>query len=134
MTNEEAIAILERKTTIPGDGYTWEQIEEAINVAVVALKANQAGSEPLTLEQLREMNGKPAWVNADEQLPEKQKDVLMLFDTGNMAVGFWHDGDESLTFWCAYTDDGFYTDCDAMPTHWMPLPKPPAELEKRLRG
>lgn len=75
-----------------------------------------------------------AWVNADEKLPEKQQDVLMLFDTGNMAVGFWHDGDEHLTFWCAYTDDGFYTDCDSMPTHWMPLPEPPAMLEKRLRG
>ncbi len=42
MTNEEAIAILERKTTIPGDGYTWEQIEEAINVAVTALRSNQS--------------------------------------------------------------------------------------------
>lgn len=57
MTNEEAIAILERKTTIPGDGYTWEQIEEAINVAVTALKANQVGSEPLKYEQLRKMDG-----------------------------------------------------------------------------
>ena len=62
MTNQEAIAILERKTTIPGDGYTWKQIEEAINVADVALKATQVGSEPLTLDQLREMEGKPAWI------------------------------------------------------------------------
>lgn len=62
MTNQEAIAILERKTTIPGDGYTWEQIEEAIDVAVAALKSNQVGSEPLTLDQLREMDGKPAWI------------------------------------------------------------------------
>lgn len=22
-----------------------------------------------------------------------------------------------------YTDDGFYTDCDCIPTHWMPLPE-----------
>lgn len=38
MTNEKAIAILERKTTIPGDGYTWEEIEEAIAIAIQALQ------------------------------------------------------------------------------------------------
>lgn len=75
-----------------------------------------------------------AWISVEDRLPDKQKDVLMLFDTGNMAVGFWHDADEHITFWCAYTDDGFYTDCDCMPTYWMPLPEPPAELEKRVRG
>ena len=47
----------------------------------------------------------------------------MAFETGNMAVGWWHDADEHITFWCAYTDDGFYTDCDCIPTHWMPLPE-----------
>ncbi len=62
MTNQEAISILERKTTIPGDGYTWEQIEEAINVAVAALKANQVGSEPLTLEQLRGKINEPVYL------------------------------------------------------------------------
>ena len=46
----------------------------------------------------------------------------MACETGNMAVGWWHDADEHITFWCAYTDDGFYTDCDCIPTHWMPLP------------
>lgn len=30
-----------------------------------------------------------------------------------------------FTFWCTYTDDGFYTDCDCIPTHWMLLPAPP---------
>lgn len=65
------------------------------------------------------------WVSVEERLPEKKQDVLMLFDTGNMAVGWWHDADEHITFWCAYTDDGFYTDCDCIPTHWMLLPAPP---------
>lgn len=65
------------------------------------------------------------WVSVEERLPEKKQDVLMLFDTGNMSVGWWHDADEHITFWCAYTDDGFYTDCDCIPTHWMPLPSPP---------
>ena len=65
------------------------------------------------------------WIPVTERLPEKKQDVLMYFDTGNMGAGFWHDGDEDITFWCAYTDDGWYTDCDCEPTHWMPLPEPP---------
>lgn len=67
------------------------------------------------------------WISVEERLPEKKQDVLMYFNSGNMAVGWWHDEDEHITFWCAYTDDGFYTDCDYMPTHWMPLPDPPKE-------
>lgn len=67
------------------------------------------------------------WISVEDRLPEQKKDVLMYFDTGNMAVGFWHDADEHITFWCAYTDDGFYTDCDYIPIHWMPLPEPPKE-------
>lgn len=65
------------------------------------------------------------WVIVGERLPEKKRDVLMLFGAGNMAVGWLYDIDEHTTFWCAYTDDGFYTDCDCAPTHWMMLPKPP---------
>ena len=65
------------------------------------------------------------WVSVEERLPEKKQDVLMLFKSGNMAVGWWHDSDEHITFWCAYTDDGFYTDCDDIPVYWMPLPAPP---------
>lgn len=70
------------------------------------------------------------WISVKERLPERKQDVLMLFDTGNMAVGWWHDADEHISVWCAYTDDGFYTDCDCIPTHWMLLPEPPEE-EKR---
>lgn len=34
MTREEAINILNRRTTIPGDGFTREQINEAIDMAI----------------------------------------------------------------------------------------------------
>ena len=76
---------------------------------------------PMMREQIENVK----WVSVEKELPEKGKDVLMYFDSGNMAVGFWHDSDEHITFWCAYTDDGFYTDCDCIPTHWMHLPEEP---------
>lgn len=67
------------------------------------------------------------WISVKNRLPKKKKDVLMFFRGGNMAVGFWYSGDETVTFWAAYTDDGYYADCDCEPTHWMPLPEPPKE-------
>ena len=38
MTQKEAIKILDRRTTIPGDGRSYEQINEAIDIAVAALR------------------------------------------------------------------------------------------------
>ena len=48
MTREEAIDILDRRTTIPGDGFTWEQINEAIDMAISAL-------HPITREQVEKV-------------------------------------------------------------------------------
>lgn len=48
MTREEAIAILDRRTTIPGDGYTYEQINEAIDLALSALR-------PVSREQVEKV-------------------------------------------------------------------------------
>lgn len=67
------------------------------------------------------------WIPVTERLPERKQDVLMCFDTGNMAVGWWYDRDEVITFWSAYSDDGWYTDCDCEPLYWMPLPEAPKE-------
>ena len=85
----------------------------------------------LQLDDMPTLTPPNEWVSVADRLPEKKQDVLMYFDTGNMAVGWWHDKDEHITFWCAYTDDGFYTDCDCIPAHWMPLPAPP-EVEEDI--
>lgn len=58
MDRQQAVTILGRKTTIPGDGYTWEQINEAIDIAITALSPP---NEPLTLDELREMDGEPVY-------------------------------------------------------------------------
>lgn len=73
-------------------------------------------NETPTIEQ-------PKWIPVTERLPELNQNVLMYFED-NMAVGFWCDTDEGVPAWCAYTDGGWYTDCD-MPLYWMPLPQPP---------
>lgn len=62
MTREEAIEILERKTTIPDTNYTWAQIDQAIDMAISALRSTPHPGKPLTLDQLREMDGQPVWV------------------------------------------------------------------------
>lgn len=77
------------------------------------------------------------WVKCKNRLPEFHEDVLMLFDNGNemnMAVGFLRDMDEYITLWCAYTDCGWYTDCDDLPLYWMPLPKPPRGGARRCQS
>lgn len=102
--------------------------EKAYQYFVIAVPENeeQAKAYFWARKALRSTLTPPnEWVSVEERLPEKKQDVLMLFKSGNMAVGWWHDADEHITFWCAYTDDGFYTDCDDMPTHWMSLPEPP---------
>ena len=38
ITIQEAIDILDRKTTVPGDGYSFDQIYEAFNMAIAALR------------------------------------------------------------------------------------------------
>lgn len=53
MTRAEAIKILERRTTIPGDGYTFEQINEALDLALAALRGP-------TREMMERMRGE--WI------------------------------------------------------------------------
>ena len=50
MDRKQAVTILKRKTTIPGDGYTWEQINEAIDMAITALSTLQAENDKLRVE------------------------------------------------------------------------------------
>lgn len=70
----------------------------------------------------------PEWISVTERLPEVDKYVLVCFGSGYIAVACLFDIDEDLTLWRAMTDDGWTCDCDAEPTHWMPLPEPPKEV------
>lgn len=67
----------------------------------------------------------PQWIPVTERLPERLKYVLVRYKNNDMAVACWFDGDEDILFWRAMTDEGWCSDCDTDPTHWMPLPEPP---------
>ena len=69
MTTEEAIKILDPETS---RGTLWkyedkeerlEAVNEACRLAVAALRAQQKLNVPLTLEELRGMDGEPVWVD-----------------------------------------------------------------------
>ena len=107
MKKEEIISILERKTTIPGDGYTWEQINEAFDTAISILSSlnEPQTNEWLSEEQLWEMNNVPIWV-VDTSINRSE--------------------------WC-YWKDGLAYSCEAHPEyydpddygHWLAYNRPP---------
>ena len=53
MTREEAIRILDRRTTIPGDGFDFEQINKAIDIAIEALRGPKVKTNA---DHIRAMN------------------------------------------------------------------------------
>lgn len=72
-----------------------------------------------------------AWVSVKERMPNKGKNVLVFakekFISGEkIAIDRLEKGEQEPVW--MYTHGWFEV------THWMPLPKPPAELKKRLRG
>lgn len=81
----------------------------------------------MAAKRLKELE---TWIPVTNQLPSIHEDVLMYFkDDDNMVAGYLDDVDEDRTMWCAYSDGGYWTDCDYEPTHWMPLPNPPKEVD-----
>ena len=83
MTGEEAVHVLQREkdyvqqsiqNAVDGNGYVSpdgliraEDYVKACTVAISALRAQkeQESNDPLTLDELREMDGKPVWIVED---------------------------------------------------------------------
>ena len=94
------------------------------------LLINKQSEEAVCIATLIPQN---EWVSVKDRLPERGQNVLMLFKSGNMAVGWLYDIDEHTTFWSAYTDDEFYTDCDNAPLYWMSLPQLPVDFHSQKK-
>ena len=118
MTREEAIKWME-ETIQDAEGLLdkcspalkEEVLEqnEVFKVAISALRSAPQPGNPLTLDQLREMDGQPVWISVKERLPK----------TGTVLVT---DGKIVITApSSSVTKDGLAI------THWMPLPEPPEE-------
>lgn len=121
MDRNEAAIILDRRTTIPGDGYSYEQINEAIDMAISALRMAAAENETTT---------QPAHINREAWEPcgacKDGKITIHVPGFRAMAVCNQHMDHEAfdltlrLNFcpWCGRP---------LTPEAW-------SELEKRVRG
>lgn len=79
------------------------------------------------------------WFEVSEHPPAAQQDVLLRFaNLPNMVVGGRYT-DKTNTPWYANIAGDNYTDCynpniycggEQAPTHWMPLPAPPNNIEE----
>ena len=105
MTNEEAISVIENEIQIDVRLCTGEQVDRfqtALYMAISALRAEPTG-DPLTLEQLREMDGRPV----------RMEDL-----TGGTLWNQW-------IIFERHTDDGFiprgggYFGCDSYGVKWL---------------
>ncbi len=70
---------------------------------------------------------KPRWTPVTERLPEEEVEVLIsdnsFFGGPIVAVAYWERGK------CEWRDD-MCTSATPKPTHWMPLPEPPKEVDE----
>ena len=63
------------------------------------------------------------WVNVEERLPERGKDVLLYFgEESRISVGGRYDVGDG---WYAVIVNEYETICDTSPRSWMPLPAAP---------
>lgn len=88
MTRDEAIKILERRTTIPGDGYSFEQINEAIDIAISIISST-------TKKQLKNLcNGDAEMISNLENAFNEMFDFITDLPSG--LDGFESDFDSAF--------------------------------------
>ena len=118
MTNEEALNLLETGSwfravysVLPQS--KADEVAEAINTVAKAIRSAPT-REPLTLEQLREMDGQPVWV---EMCEEKYKDLNRWY--------ILHDGN-------AYLErvDDWELEAQEYGKTWLAYAYPPAQIDR----
>lgn len=96
----DADALREKFSDVFGKTYLDDYAKGFVAGLCAALNMStlpQPGNEPLTPEQLREMDGKPVWIEHDED--PQYNHVWMIW---NNEIGFRHDLAGYNIFWRAY--------------------------------
>ena len=63
------------------------------------------------------------WISVKDRLPKDDEDVLVIDDTGRMAVSCYFFSSYGSWLWENRDDQVLLGEV----THWMPLPNPPEE-------
>ena len=96
----------------------WKEDIDALEFALTALRSMQEAGEPLSLEQLKQMDGKPVWI---VEFPD---------------WGHWELSEDAEDYLCDRDTDlyGFMSDLDGEAGYhelgWLAYPYPPAHIDR----
>src|SRR5699024_8680476 len=96
----------------------WKEDSDALEFALTALRSMQEAGEPLSLEQLKQMDGKPVWI---VEFPD---------------WGHWELSEDAEDYLCDRDTDlyGFMSDLDGEAGYhelgWLAYPYPPAHIDR----
>ncbi|EFO2236508.1 DUF551 domain-containing protein [Escherichia coli] len=108
-------------------------LDEAEQELIVTINkyASQLAAEPIAPNDVREQTAIPqvlvtpdGWISCSEQMPNEEDVLVYCSDTKEQMVGF-HKGKGLFQFFYMNGVEGV---CE--PSHWMPLPEPPQEVNR----
>ena len=96
----------------------WKEDSDALEFAITALRSMQEDGEPLSLEQLKQMNGKPVW---GKSLINEKPGEWFILRVVNMSKTWF--------IACAGAEQGF-GDKDTYGKTWLAYSYPPAHIDR----
>lgn len=94
------------------------------------LKKREEETEALMIRARENIQNAPTiggWININDRMPEKDKDVLVWL-YGDYYIGRYNQDPDNLQMRWLFEDFNLYEDDMSYITHWMPLPEPPIEI------
>ena len=125
MKIEEAIEILEHKFDESCRNNLFQNAEkldyeDALYTAITALRSMPEAGEPLTVERLREMDGKPVWIE-DKEYPENTGWVIWDDSFKQNWLGDPETRNSHGKSWFAYSYPPAHIDRSKWTAEWVPM-------------